>query len=271
MKDLVKAIRDKKVILFVGAGVSASLGLPTFSQLIDHIAEQLGYDAEIFNQLGNGDYLSLAEYYTNEKGSIGELRSWMDVNWHKDSINIEESVIHKKIVDLEFPIIYTTNYDRWIEKAYDLHGIHYTKIKNVGDIRNIEEGKTQIIKFHGDFDDDQSIVLTESSYFERLNFESPLDIKLRSDILGKSILFIGYSLNDINIKYLLYRLSKIWGASPHSDLQPKSYVFLNQPNPIKEKILAKRGIKTLISKEDDPQKGLELFLNNLIDQTKGIN
>ena len=66
--------------------------------------------------------------------------------------------------------------------------------------------KTQIIKFHGDFDDDSSLVLTESSFFIALDFESPLDIKLRSDSLEKSLLFIGYSLSDINIRYMLYKL-----------------------------------------------------------------
>jgi SIR2-like domain len=86
-------------------------------------------------------------------------------------------------VDLDFPIIYTTNYDRWIESAYDAYkgDKSYTKIVTVSDIPAIQESKTQIIKFHGDLDIDDSIVLTESSYFERLNFDSALDIKLRSD------------------------------------------------------------------------------------------
>jgi hypothetical protein len=68
---------------------------------------------------------------------------------------------------------------------------------------------TQIVKFHGTFDDDESLVLTESSYFDRLEFESALDIKLRADMLGKCLLFVGYSLSDINIRYMLYKLHKL--------------------------------------------------------------
>ena len=52
-----------------------------------------------------------------------------------------------------------------------------------------------------DFSDDSSIVLTESSYFERLEFNSPLDIKLRSDMLGKTILYIGYSLEIFDMMW----------------------------------------------------------------------
>ncbi|MFS0635519.1 SIR2 family protein [Mesobacillus foraminis] len=99
---------------------------------------------------------------------------------------------------MDFPIIYTTNFDRWLEHAYDYYKKEYVKITNVAEIARTRNDKTQIIKFHGDFDDDSSLMLTESNYFNRLDFETSLDIKLRSDSLEKSILFIGYSLSDIN-------------------------------------------------------------------------
>lgn len=172
---LVQAIKEKNVILFVGAGVSANLGLPNWKDLISHMAIKIGYDPEVYNSLG--DNLSLAEYYILEKGSIGELRSWMDREWHKSSIEIEKSDIHRLIVELGFPIIYTTNYDRWLEMAFEHYKIDSLAIKNVGDMRYIRDGITQIVKFHGDFADDSSIVLTESSYFDRFNFESPLEVR----------------------------------------------------------------------------------------------
>lgn len=107
-------------------------------------------------------------------------------------------------------MIYTTNYDRWIEKAFELYGKNFIKVANVSDIPLIKDGVTQIIKFHGDFDNDDTIVIDESSYYERLEFETPLDIKLRSDVLGKSVLFIGYSLTDVNLRFLFYKLAKLW-------------------------------------------------------------
>lgn len=267
MQDLIDAIRKRNVILFVGAGVSMSLGLPSWDQLISYLAKELGYDVDVFKSLG--DYLTLAEYYEIKKATIGSLRSWMDTNWHNSEIKIEESKIHKLIVDLDFPMIYTTNYDRWIERAFKFYGKPAVKIANVGDITKIQDNYTQIIKLHGDFDDDKSIVLTESSYFERLSFESPIDIKLRSDILGKSILFIGYSLNDLNIRYLFYKLNKLWESSTYACIRPKSYIYLNRPNPIQEEVLRKRGILTFVSKEDDIEEGLEKFLSELVYEAFG--
>lgn len=260
LDELKEAIQQKNVILFVGSGVSKNLGLPTFSELIDEVARLLHYDSDIFKSLSN--YQSLVEYYKIKKKSIGELRSYMDTKWHNPNIQIEKSEIHKLIVDLDFPIIYTTNYDRWLEASFDYYKKKYAQIINVKDFTEIKDGITQIIKFHGDFSDDSSIVLTESSYFERLDFSTPLDIKLRSDMLGKTILFIGYSLEDINMRFLIYKLHKIW--NDYKDSRPSSFIFLTKPNEIEETILRDRGIISLVSDDDNPGVGLRNFLKSLL-------
>ena len=128
---------------------------------------------------------------------------------------------------------------------------------------NLDSNTTQIIKFHGDTISDSSIVLTESSYFKRLNFESPLDIKLRSDMLGKSILFIGYSLSDINIRLLIYKLDQLW-QNYNLNKRPASYIFLPTPNPIQEAILKSRGIITITGEGLDKKESTEKFLTSLL-------
>lgn len=265
MDQLIESYGQGNVILFAGAGVSANLGLPTWSDLIAHVAVELGYDPAVYNTFGNN--LSLAEYYTIMKGNIGALRSWMDVNWHSNAIDIKKSELHKLIVEMNFPIIYTTNYDNWIEKAYDEYGKKYCKICNIGDIPKVVATDTQIVKFHGDFSDDSSIVLTETSYYDRLDFEHPIDIKLRSDALGKSVLFIGYSLTDINIRLLFYKLSKM----RKKYLLPgkvMSYYFTHKPNPIQEAILEQWGIKMISSDSNDPKVALIQFLESIKLNTK---
>ncbi|WNS78152.1 SIR2 family protein [Domibacillus sp. DTU_2020_1001157_1_SI_ALB_TIR_016] len=264
IEELAAAIKKKKAILFAGSGVSKNLGLPDYSEMIHQIAENFGYNPDEFTAWGNNDFLTLAEYYCLEKGSLGELRSWMDRKWHNPKIELEHSEIHRMLIELNFPLIYTTNFDRWLEEAHDFYGKPYTKITNVADITQIEEGKTQIVKFHGDFDDDSSIVLTESSFFKRLDFETSLDIKLRSDSLEKSLLFIGYSLSDINIRYMLYKLHNQWKISKYEHLRPKSYILLNERNPIKETILKERGITPIIYENENPGKSLHAFLTDLL-------
>ena len=98
----------------------------------------------------------------------------------------------------------------------------------------------------------------------RLDFDTPLDIKLRADVLGNSVLFVGYSLNDINIRLLFYRLTEMWGSSSLATARPKSYVFTNRPNPVAKEVLGHWGIEMIVSEEDAPGKALTDFLQQLV-------
>lgn len=262
--ELKHAYKSGKLVLFAGAGVSANLGLPTWSELISQIALELGYDPQIFSSYGN--HLALAEFYRRKKGTLGKLRSWMDREWHKPDVKIGDSAIHELIAKGNFSRIYTTNYDRWIELAHDHYKTPYSKVASVSDLVTAHDNHRQIIKFHGDFDDDTSIVLDETSYYERLDFESPLDIKLRHDVLGNSVLFIGYSITDLNIRLMFYRLTKMWGKHVLSSARPKSYLFTNRPNPVAEEVLGHWGIEMVVSEEDDRKTALASFLAELTDR-----
>lgn len=262
IEGLKESIKQKQTILFAGAGVSAVLGAPTWGELMAHIGEELGFEKDVFLSLSN-NYLTLAEFYKIERGSIGPLRSWMDRSWNFSEEDIKKSIVHKLIVDLDFQTIYTTNYDSNIERAFHVHGKKARKIVNVKDFLSVEHDERQIIKLHGDFEDDDSIVLTETDYFNRLSFDTPLDIRLRSDVLARPILFIGYSLSDINVRILLHKLWETWDSSPHRLHKPDSYVFLPRPNEIEEKVLEKWGVKILVGDDPDPAKSLENFLAGL--------
>ena len=266
--DLVSAIRDRRAILFAGAGVSMTVGLPSWSTLIAQMAEELGLDPKVAADPGT-NYFTLAEYYRLKKGSIGPLRSWMDRNWSIPEDKLKGSRVHELIVRLDFPIVYTTNFDRNLETAFDLHDKPYVKIVTAKDVASIRDGVTQIVKLHGDFDDDGSIVIAETDYLDRLSFESPLDIKFRSDALGRPILFVGYSMSDLNIRFLLHRLWKTWEASGYAKDRPQSYVFMLRPNPVDEAVLEQWGLRVLTEPNCKPEDALQTFLEKLAAEVGG--
>ncbi|MGV8769499.1 SIR2 family protein, partial [Pseudomonas aeruginosa] len=114
--------------------------------------------------------------------------------------------------------------------AHDKYEVPYDKIASLAPRVSATEGRRKNLKFRGDIDDEASIVLDETSYFQRLNYDSPVDIKLSNYVLGNAVLFIGYSISVINIPLLYYRLTEMWGRSVLPSDRPKSYVFMNRPN-----------------------------------------
>ena len=236
------------------------LGLPSWPTLIGEIGEQLGFDPDIFRDFSTN--LALAEYYQIEKASLGGLATLLDTKWHGSHVSVASSELHRSIVELGFHRLYTTNFDRWLERAFEHWGRDYHKIVNVSDIVSSRAGVTDIVKFHGDFDDPDSLVLTESNYFDRLEFESPLDILLRSDALHRPILFIGYSLVDVNMRYLFHKLGKLWKDPKISGARKESFIFMTRPNPIEASIFERWGITPILDPQGDGS-GLVDFLNSL--------
>lgn len=267
LEGLARAIRDRKVVLFAGSGLSVPLGLPTWNGLMRQAAEELGYDPDVLIR-PDADYLQLAEYYRLEKGGIGKLKSWMDRSWDVKPTILLDSAVHNQIIDLNFPLIYTTNYDRNIERAFALRDKPYSKIVSVFDVAEASPTDTHIVKFHGDFDNEDSLVLTESDYFERLDFESPMDIKFRADILGRSVLFVGYSLSDLNLRVLLYRMDKLWASSNFASKRPESFIFLLRPDPVQEAVLKSRGVRAIVYQGDNPDLALQELFAELIETVR---
>ncbi|MBV9084259.1 MAG: SIR2 family protein [Acidobacteriaceae bacterium] len=255
---LTEAIKQKQAILFAGAGLSSSLGLPLFDVLTAHLAQELGLEDE-----AHIDFPILAEYYLLQKSSHEEFFEWMRCTWHPHNVQISSSRPHNDILDLDFPVIYTTNYDCWIERSFEQRGKAYRKVVSVQDLADVKPGETEIIKFHGDLDDPASIILTESNFLRRMSLDEPLDIRLRSDSLARPILFVGYSLSDPNIRYLLYKLRQLWAQHTDEGRKPASYILMVERNPIQERLLCERGVQPIVSDAPDATAGLCEFFQAL--------
>jgi SIR2-like protein len=214
----------------------------------------------------SSDFRSLAEFYRLEKGSLEALSGKMAHEWQVSDEKLAASRTHSEIVRLDFPTVYTTNYDHLLERAYRLRGKRFNKIVTAKDFARSDPALPTIVKFHGDLDDASSLVLTETDYLDRLSFEQPLDIKLAADAFGKAVLFIGYSVSDINLRLLLYRLHGIWRASGCAQARPRSYVLMTKENQVQERILDSWGVAPLIAANGDETNAVARFLGRLTTQ-----
>lgn len=265
IEKLAQLIVDGKVMLFIGAGISASVKFPSWKELIDKFGQELGYEADLFESYG--DYMMLAEYAELAHGQTWVHEQLQNTFRITEEIETElyNSRIYKILEQLEFPIIYTTNYDSLLEEYYRNKGRGKNKditvIKSIEDMKNIRPGIPRIMKFHGDIEIEKSTVLSESEYFERMDFSNFMDVQLQADMLQYSMLFLGYSLSDINVKLLMYLARK--RVREHNQAI-QSYIYTATPNLVQEEVFLKNGIITITGEEEDKKTGTLDFLESLL-------
>ena len=264
ISDIKKLAQQNKVVPFIGSGFSMSLDFPSWGTIIRELAIELDWDSDVFMQSGNNNYLQLAEYYCIIKGGRSELRRLMEKKMYLADDIIKASVLHQKLVQLSPKIIYTTNYDEAIESSFRVHNKNHTVIRNINDFVNSQDGNTLIYKFHGDFIHENSLVLTESSYFDRLSFDHPLDIRLRSDVLNNTLLFLGYSLSDINMRYLFYKLGHIQSQLNKNSQHKTAIMVTFNISEIQKAILRQWKIETYELDPIDKTQSLIDFLEKLM-------
>jgi len=249
--QLVELARQGRLIPFVGAGFSVSLGYPSWGDLLkslcDATADAVDYDGVMAST--NGDLLQAAEYlFLKHDEQIGPLRHHIEECFGRASVNPLTSGPHVELVNLGAGQIYTTNYDNAVEKTYATLGQNFSTVVLPKDVALADRDQTQIVKYHGDLAHERTLVLTESAYYRRLDFESPMDLKFRSDLLGKSVLFMGYSFRDINIRIIWFKLMEMMRDIPERDRHP-SYILMLEPDPVLEDLYVAVGLRPVVLAE----------------------
>ncbi|MFT2712582.1 SIR2 family protein [Clavibacter sp. Sh2126] len=246
--DLIRLASEGRLIPFLGAGFSASLGLPSWESMLRDVCE-LTEGAASFDEIlesTNGDLLQVAEYlFLRHDKQIGPIRHLIERKFSGTEYNTLLSGPHVELVNLGAGQIYTTNYDDIVEQTY--RGLHLsvTPVILPKDVALANSKKTQVIKYHGDLAHEKTLILTESAYYKRLDFESPMDLKFRSDLLGKSVLFMGYSFRDVNIRIIWFKLMDMMRDIPEADRRP-SYIVRFEPNGPLEELYEAVGLKTIV-------------------------
>ncbi len=250
--DLARMLADRRVIPFLGAGFSAVQGLPDWSALLKDVAEEVQSDtgdeppltyAEIAKACGD-DNLQIAEYlYLRAGNSIGPIRHVMTKALQRAGHPLESST-HVELVNLGATQVYTTNFDDLIEDTYHALNLPVEVIALPRNLAQSHYERTQVVKYHGDLRHDVTLVLTEAQYYARLDFESPMDLKFRSDLLGRAVLFMGYSFRDINIRVIWFKLMEMMKDVPVKD-RPPSYIVRLAPNPVLDALYEAVGLRTI--------------------------
>jgi hypothetical protein len=251
-EQLPELISEGRLIPFIGAGFSAAHGLPGWEEMLEKVTDELE-DCPLsygdIREACNDDPLQIAEYLFLVSGEqIGPLRHLMSGQL-RPSEPVLQSSAHIELVNLGAPQVYTTNFDELIEQTYRALNEPVEVVALPRDVATSHGEGTQVVKYHGDLRHEKTLVLTESQYYKRLDFESPMDLKFRADLLGRAVLFMGYSFRDINIRVIWFKLLQMMQEVPKSD-QLVSYIVRFEPNEVLERLYDAVGLSTLVIDPD---------------------
>lgn len=193
MEELVSLVRYGQASLWIGSGVSIASGLPSATEIAESLGQQL------HDKRGVGESLSeVSDAFVSQRGgSKADLMMTMRKLLHNNDINLET---HRLITMIpQITEIVTTNYDDLIERAYA--DLPHNVVSTDRELAIADRSIPTIYKIHGDLRNPDGIILTRSDYEKWYSQENdPLWLKVKTMLLQGSVIFLGYSMRDENIR-----------------------------------------------------------------------
>ena len=203
-ESLFEAISKGEVVLWVGAGLSLYAGLPSGVQLREILYE--GLTPLEKEEVGkNSDLSHLADEICTLKGNRNYIIQTLKNTFTRDFLSTETHKIISQIP--HFRNIITTNYDSLFESVYGSGKLNVIFSDN--HTPYIDTKKVNLFKIHGDLSNPDSIIITESDYnnfFSKDTEQNTIWSVIKGIIATKSILFIGYSLEDTNVEVVFNKI-----------------------------------------------------------------
>ena len=206
-----EAKANKKLVLFVGSGVSIDSGMPSWSDAIRQITDKMSLEKDSPDR-----NLLVPQLYYNWRGKKEYVELMRSVFKFNEDLPVNDC--HRNIIALNTQYIITTNYDNLLEKAANEN---FEMVQVIAQDKELpyKTVEREIIKMHGDFVHD-NFVLKEADYQQYSKNFPMLEVYIKSLIASNVILFIGYSFSDPDVKQLFK-----WVRDVLEDDFQRAYLF----------------------------------------------
>jgi len=229
--DLLGDLARQRVVLFLGAGVSASAvtakggkiaGWPAFlNAMAAKVEEPLKTQVE--SLINSKDFLLACELLQSNLAD-----DWEQLVSEEFGQVAEPSSLHRALLQLRQRIILTTNFDKLLEMAWGASGqggTHYAKVisKIDADIFKVlkSHDSSYLLKIHGSVDDAQTLIFSRSEYIRMAFVNESYAGFLENLLLNYTFLFVGFSMDDPAITSLMEMYALRYpSARPHYIISP---------------------------------------------------
>jgi hypothetical protein len=282
VKNIADVVKQRKCVLFLGSAIHVPSSNtkylypptkcpPIGNQLSELLATKCSYpDQDRWNLQRVSSYYEWLSGFRSPL--ITEVRNAIHMEIGDDACQPtavaaerEPSPVLRGLARLGFPIVITTNYDHLYERA-----LKQVQNANAGSDAKFEKSVYSpkstvrtidcpsvpssvspfLLKIHGDLDEDDSIVITDEDYIQ---FVLRMGDKHPYHPVGKNTLtyltkwptlFIGYRLNDYNLRLLIKTLR--WKMDPARI--PASYAVDMKPDVLIRATMEKQQYVSFIEK-----------------------
>ena len=231
-EQLQQQAADGRLSVLFGAGISFSSGLPSWSGLLKELATRAGFDdaekAELDGFAKSYGYLDLATLIQRRMGDEAKFKQTVaDCTEHG-----RFTPCHALLGSMRLPAV-TTNYDPFYEDA-------------VGSAAKCDEDRVQtlpwdaagldtmpmdvrrLLKLHGCVKYPSSIVLTHKDYMRYEDTRRALRGRVHSDLIGRNVLVLGFSMTDNNVQLIIDQVREALGDAPQDGFMMGTVITMTE-------------------------------------------
>lgn len=217
LREFPASLHEGTGTIFVGAGVSMAAGYPSWSKLLTEIGEEIGVNSRDIQDLA-----ALAQWHIRETGNATGVR-----NVIKREIGLDRPLPETVRTLARLPIrhIWTTNYDRLLERAFAEISRPLDTVAGAKDLAlKSRHGATRLYKMHGSVDRLDDIVISTDDYELFRTKRGAFLPLLQAHLSSMSMLFVGLSLTDPNVRHVLSLIRESFTDAP-----PEHFAILKPP------------------------------------------
>ena len=192
----------------IGAGMSINAIVPTGKKmpLWAALGKALTDELKDFSAISVLDGISA---YAHEFGRAHLIERLSDILLIREA---QPGIAHREFCTLPFDSVCTTNFDFLLERQYELTPRYVYPVVDEEQLSiNSGDAGTLLLKLHGDLRHPDRLVVTESDYDGFLHNYPLLSTYLSNQLITKTAVFIGYSLDDPDFRQIWHIVSERLG------------------------------------------------------------
>jgi uncharacterized protein YutE (UPF0331/DUF86 family) len=221
----------------VGAGMSLNAILPAGKKM----PLWAGMSKELTDELSDFASTSILDgisAYEHEFGRSRLIERLSEVLLIKEA---HPGNAHKEFCTIPFDIVCTTNFDFLLERQYDLTPRYVYPVVDEEQLSiNGSSAGTLLLKLHGDLRHPSRLIVTEADYDGFLSRYPLLATYLSNQLITKTAIFIGYSLDDPDFRQIWHVVSERLGRT-----RRMAYTIAVNARPADVARFERRGVKVI--------------------------